>query len=372
MKLMKGIYDCPKYDDDGKRKSPTDGCPTTRRHCRTRHVSASWNHQRNLAETARSLSSRCCGHHGVTTGVSENPVVFSSPCLFSSSGVLDLRWSDPWELGRTTAETLEATDLGWEELVAVFVCFALDNPSDLVRLEGVCKASSGTCISTESSMVSSLAFFAAFAAAVALHRFFWAVALACAAHASGNQSLQTRQGLSWVQIGCPSFKWHCWQRRWLSFLRWKWEHSGNFGCDSVDDDWWRDRSAIFHAGTAWQRRKHGFSHITYFTKISLRPTGESSDSHTTILLSSSSITPGKATGSVSDWTRVRSLARRKSKRTMGGCGALRRWGCAWTYEGTQFLCVKFRLGSAGEPTICSHCYDILNEVLYTLIIIIPI
>ena len=28
------------------------------------------------------------------------------------------------------------------------------------------------------------------------------------------------------------------------------------------------------------------------------------------------------------------------------------------YEGTQFLCVKFRLGSAGEPTICSHCYSV--------------
>ena len=43
---------------------------------------------------------------------------------------------------------------------------------------------------------------------------------------------------------------------------------------------------------------------------------------------------------------------------MGGCGALRRCGCARTYEGTQFLCVKFRLGSAGEPTICSHCYSV--------------
>ena len=43
---------------------------------------------------------------------------------------------------------------------------------------------------------------------------------------------------------------------------------------------------------------------------------------------------------------------------MGGCGALCRCGCARTYEGTQFLCVKFRLGSAGGPTICSHmhCY----------------
>ena len=78
-------------------------------------------------------------------------------------------------------------------------------------------------------------------------------------------------------------------------------------------------------------------------------------------LSSSSITPGKVTGSVSDWTHVRSLERRKSKWTMGRCGALRRCGSAWTYERTQFLCVKFRLGSAGEPTICSHCYDVLNE-----------
>ena len=64
---------------------------------------------------------------------------------------------------------------------------------------------------------------------------------------------------------------------------------------------------------------------------------------------------------MSDWTHVRSLARQKSKWTMGGCGALRRCCCARTYEGTQFLCVKFRLGSAGEPTIRSHCYDVLNE-----------
>ena len=32
-------------------------------------------------------------------------------------------------------------------------------------------------------------------------------------------------------------------------------------------------------------------------------------------------------------------------------------------RGDSFLCVKFCLGSAGEPTICSHCYDVLNEVL---------
>ena len=26
-------------------------------------------------------------------------------------------------------------------------------------------------------------------------------------------------------------------------------------------------------------------------------------------------------------------------------------------KGTQFHCLKFHLGSAGEPTICSHCYS---------------
>ena len=30
-------------------------------------------------------------------------------------------------------------------------------------------------------------------------------------------------------------------------------------------------------------------------------------------------------------------------------------------RGLKFHCLKFRLGSAGEPTICSHCYDVLNE-----------
>ena len=43
---------------------------------------------------------------------------------------------------------------------------------------------------------------------------------------------------------------------------------------------------------------------------------------------------------------------------IGECGALCRCGCAWTVKGTQFHCVKFRLGSAGEPTICSHCYSV--------------
>ena len=70
---------------------------------------------------------------------------------------------------------------------------------------------------------------------------------------------------------------------------------------------------------------------------------------------------GRPLGQCVNWTHVRSRARQKSKWTIGGCGALRRCGCAWTDKGTQFHCVKFRLGSAGERTICSHCYDVLNE-----------
>ena len=31
-------------------------------------------------------------------------------------------------------------------------------------------------------------------------------------------------------------------------------------------------------------------------------------------------------------------------------------------KGTQFHCFKFRLGLADESTVCSHCYDVLNEV----------
>ena len=165
---------------------------------------------------------------------------FSSPCLRLRSGIRDLRWSDPWELGRSTAVMLEATDLGCDQLATVLDRLALDDPSDLGRLVG--KACLGECNSTESSIIS-VSFLAAFAAAAALQWFLCAVALACAVQASGSQSWHTRQGLSWVQRGKPAFKRHCWQRRWLSFLRRKWEHSGNFGCDSADDDLSRDLSA---------------------------------------------------------------------------------------------------------------------------------
>ena len=169
----------------------------------------------------------------------------SASCLRLRSALLDLRRSNPWELGHSTVET---TDFGSEdpELVAfVLVRLALDVLSLLERLEGNWSVSSGAWISTESSMASrSLAFFAAFTAAAALRLVFWALALAWAAHASGNQSLQTRQGLSWVQSSCPSFKRHCWQWRWLSFLLRKCEHPGNLGWDSAEYDRSLDRSAI--------------------------------------------------------------------------------------------------------------------------------
>ena len=125
--------------------------------------------------------------------------------------------------------------------------------------------------------------------------------------------------------------------------------------------------SLRHSVAGTQRRKQtALKHETYLTRKTQPGTNWRVFWQSTTLLSSSSKAPGKATGSVSDRTHVRSLARRKSKWTIGGCGALRRCGCARTYEGTQFLCVKFRLGSAGEPTICSHCYDVLNEDLTLL------
>ena len=121
--------------------------------------------------------------------------------------------------------------------------------------------------------------------------------------------------------------------------------------------------SLRHSVAGTQRRKQtALKHETYLTRKTQPGTNWRVFWQSITLLSSSLKTPGKATGSVSGWTHVRSLARQKSKWTMGGCGALRRCGCARTYEGTQFLCVKFCLGSAGEPTICSHCYDVLNEV----------
>ena len=92
MTLMKGIDDRPK-NDDVKRKRPTDGCPTSWRHCRTRHASGSWNRQRNLAGTARSLTG---SRHTVTTDVSENPDV-CPPRAYACA-------LDSWTCGSPTRE----------------------------------------------------------------------------------------------------------------------------------------------------------------------------------------------------------------------------------------------------------------------------
>ena len=54
------------------------------------------------------------------------------------------------------------------------------------------------------------------------------------------------------------------------------------------------------------------------------------------------------------------------------CSAQVRLLAEW--KGTQFHCLKFRLGSAGEPTICSHCYSVPymkipanNQVILTVV-----
>ena len=97
--------------------------------------------------------------------------------------------------------------------MAVFALFVLDDRS-LLHLEGGSwRASSGACISTESSIASlSWDFLAAFAAAAALHLRFCLMAFSCASQASGNQSLQTSPGESSVHSVRPSLIRHCWQR----------------------------------------------------------------------------------------------------------------------------------------------------------------
>ena len=97
--------------------------------------------------------------------------------------------------------------------VAVFALLDLDDPSLLRLVGGSWRASSGACISTESSNTSlSRDFLAAFAAAAALRLRFCSMAFSCASQASGNPSLQTSQGESSVQSVRPSFRQHCWQR----------------------------------------------------------------------------------------------------------------------------------------------------------------
>ena len=111
----------------------------------------------------------------------------------------------------------------------------------------------------------------------------------------------------------------------------------------------------------WTRRRNKLDFLTKsdFTKHPhLRANDERYGSHKLSLLRCSNL-PGKATG-----TDIRTWTRRKSKWTTGGYNALRRCGCSRSGKGTQFHCLKFLLGSAGEPTICSHCYDVLNEDIH--------
>ena len=129
MRMMTGIFDRPMTGDDyDERNRPKDGCPTPWKHCWTLHVSWSWTSPRSLDRIRdRSPSRRplsrlddwCLGES----------CRLSAPCLHFQSELLDLWRSDPLELGRPTAETLETTDFGSQdpELVAlVLVRFDLD------------------------------------------------------------------------------------------------------------------------------------------------------------------------------------------------------------------------------------------------------
>ena len=133
---------------------------------------------------------------------------------------------------------------------------------------------------------------------------------------------------------------------------------------------WSGVRHLVHTGTAWHGDENKLDFLTRsdFTKRPhLRPTDELHGSHK---LSSfrARKSPGKATGTVRDWTHVCTRARRKSKWTTGGYDALRRCSCSQSGKGTQFHCLKFRLGSAGEPTICSYCYDVLNEEIWLMVV----
>ena len=114
---------------------------------------------------------------------------------------------------------------------------------------------------------------------------------------------------------------------------------------------------------SWIRRRNKGEFLTksdFNKRPHLRATDERYSSHKLSSFRCSNL-PGKATGIVRVQTDIRTRARRKSKWTTGGYSALRRCGCARSRKGTQFHCLKFRLGSAGEPTACSHCYDVFND-----------
>ena len=70
--------------------------------------------------------------------------------------------------------------------------------------------------------------------------------------------------------------------------------------------------------------------------------------------------PGKGHWDSECQIHICTLARRELKRTSGGTHAQVRLR---TENGMRlnFIVWKFRLGSASEPNVCSHCYDVLNE-----------
>ena len=93
----------------------------------------------------------------------------------------------------------------------------------------------------------------------------------------------------------------------------------------------------------------------------LRPTGERSKRPQTNFVSSfENAWEGHSDSACQ--IHIRTQARQELKWQIGGCRALLRCGCARKPECDSMLFVlKFRLGSAGEQNICSHCHDVLNE-----------
>ena len=142
----------------------------------------------------------------------------------------------------------------------------------------------------------------------------------------------------------------------------KCEQPGTLGWDSADDDLSREcSSAILSTQVRLERRKHTASHVTYLPKLSPEPADELQRQS---LLSSIFVFDLNAWEGhwYSEWLDSRpftSEAKIEVNDRRMWCSAQVR--LRMDVQGTQFHCVKFPLGSAGEPTIYSHCYDVLNE-----------
>ena len=330
-------------DNDVERKRPKDGCPTPWKHCRTRHVSWSWNRLSNLGGTARPLAIW-------TTDVWESPVECRPRVFAYGPHSSTLQRSDPWGLGRATVET---TDFGSEDPETRGFClgsFGFGQPVAAGTLGGELKRIVRSVVFYE--VVHGITF------AGFLRR------LGDLAPQATNPCKRDRDCLEYKAVAlhssgivdsedgcCFSFGNVNTRETWAEIQ-----------LKIAEDDRSRDHSAILSTQVRLTRRKQMASHATHLPKTS---TWDAADKlHRKPQLSSIFVFDkrlGRPLVQCVNWTHVHSRARRKSKWTIGVCGALRRCGCAWTMKGTQFHCVKFRLGSAGEPTICSHCYDVLNE-----------